>query len=789
MRRVPRWCPSCLLALALAQPAAADTPAREQPANDVPQLDLATDSGALRLSADLLEVEGLVEHAADGHLVATGHVRLQLGALELRAPRLDFTRGRRHATLDGGVVGIDGPALLTAQRLELDLDSRTLTLTEGAFRLARGIGANALLAALAADVDPATLGRTQLLLRASSLRRAAADTLVARELWLTTCDCAAGQEPILSATAAEARIRPGDQADLWWVALRLLGVPVLPLPYLPLPLAARRSGLLLPSLILSGPGGLGAEVPVFIAISDSVDLTLRPRWLLGTAASRAGEAGVSGPGLPAELRWAPVVDGFGTLRLDHQLDLSPAGSGAPGAVRGHRFALALAHSQPLPGGRVVLDAEALSDAGYLRDTSPVLERARLPYLRSRAALNLADGTRGLAFESTALQVLPNDRTRFDRLPAALAPLARLVGYQAFALGPVRLDAQGSVALETPTPGLSLAADATRAARLVSALSLAQSWAVLRGAGTSLVLEAGERADALVGAGGIVTQRLGGFAGVRGQLRAEKELGDGWTHELGPAVHLRALGSTGSAAYGTPRVAPAATPASLQSELDAALPAGAGVQLVARLENTLRRGGFVPLSIGLEHHPALLPFGPGQLRVATDSMLGPAEELGRLALSAAWDLAAARVASAGASWHGALLVPGARLRLGGAWLDGFSDDQFQRPIDALFVPALAIAPSAPLVQGDAVLDYVAATGLTLRAAAAVSHAGGATLQQYTGTVSWDLGGCARAWASLGWNSGRPGAPPFGGFGIELGDVSSAISSVSAMISSASAASID
>src|SRR5690606_31133851 len=114
---------------------------------------------------------------------------------------------------------------------------------------------------------------------------------------------------------------------------------------------------------------------------------------------------------------------------DH-FDLSPRIAGSS-EVRGHRGALALVHDQPLPAGRLSIDAEFASDAAFLRDTSPLLERAALPYLRSRAGASFDLGRTLLAVGSTVIQPLESaiagdltaDRRRFTDVPGVIAPLA------------------------------------------------------------------------------------------------------------------------------------------------------------------------------------------------------------------------------------------------------------------------------------------------------------------------------------------------------------------------------
>jgi len=113
----------------------------------------------------------------------------------------------------------------------------------------------------------------------------------------TPCDCKA-EEPSWRIQADRADVEVGERVTLAWPVVYVHGVPVLPLPWAYLPLSDRRTGFLVPRIDTTYLTGLALQEPLFITLGQSADLTLTPGWFLGGA-------GVRGPRLLTELRYAP----------------------------------------------------------------------------------------------------------------------------------------------------------------------------------------------------------------------------------------------------------------------------------------------------------------------------------------------------------------------------------------------------------------------------------------------------------------------------------------------------
>jgi len=179
------------------------------------------------LEADRLE-------ARSGELELEGHIRLQLGACQLRA-----------------------------NSVRVDLVRRTL------------LGQQVELCPVSLSGSPAPGPR----LWANRLRLAAGGVLEAELLQGSPCACPGGPS-WLTFTARRARIaRGGRRLHLRWPVLRLGPVPLLVLPYLALPLEPGVSGLLPPEVGYSGRDGLRLAQGLYLAPGQSTDLLVAAGWI------------------------------------------------------------------------------------------------------------------------------------------------------------------------------------------------------------------------------------------------------------------------------------------------------------------------------------------------------------------------------------------------------------------------------------------------------------------------------------------------------------------------------
>lgn len=338
-------------------------------------------SRAVHLRADTAFV-----HPHAGLVEAEGHVRLQSGSLWMRAEHLTYDRTTGVVVASNATL-VRGRTAAVADTVRVDLDTHRLTLTNGLLMKKKGASREALLEATSPKAMEA-LGVNTLVLRGKSVRQVGPDEYRVAHVSFTPCDCDA-LHPHWRIDAVSADVKAGDRVFLHWPVVYVQGVPVLASPLLDLPLVPRKTGLLIPRPSFTS-SGFGLELPFFLTLGPSWDLTFTPGWFTG------GEEtyGTKGPRLTTALRWAPTagLNGFASLMLQDDLraerDVFSADALPGNPVRGLRGTLTAAQRQRLGHGwddRVFLSLA--SDGFQLRDSDvDVIARAN-DYSRSVAVVD------------------------------------------------------------------------------------------------------------------------------------------------------------------------------------------------------------------------------------------------------------------------------------------------------------------------------------------------------------------------------------------------------------------
>ncbi|WP_083907155.1 LPS-assembly protein LptD [Desulfocapsa sulfexigens] len=97
--------------------------------------------------------------------------------------------------------------------------------------------------------------------------------------WVVTCKVPEENTPPWSFAASETNVTQGEYAFLKHATFRIKDVPVLYTPWLMLPVGNKRqTGVLFPEVSSSDRNGFGFNLPIFINVSDSSDLTLYPEY-------------------------------------------------------------------------------------------------------------------------------------------------------------------------------------------------------------------------------------------------------------------------------------------------------------------------------------------------------------------------------------------------------------------------------------------------------------------------------------------------------------------------------
>ncbi|MGD9946977.1 MAG: LPS-assembly protein LptD [Desulfobulbus sp.] len=182
--------------------------------------------------------------------------------------------------------------------------------------------------------------------------------------WVVTCKLQPGEVPPWSFAAAETEITDGGYALLKHATFRIKDVPILYSPVMLLPAKRKRqTGLLFPSMFMSDRDGFGLEIPLFINLSPSSDVTLYPRYL----ANRGVMVG-------AEFRYVYDEDSKGMF-MGHFLDddlsdpseTSYYQDGNFTHTNSDRYWVRGKADQDIGAWTTRLDVDVVSDVDYLRE--------------------------------------------------------------------------------------------------------------------------------------------------------------------------------------------------------------------------------------------------------------------------------------------------------------------------------------------------------------------------------------------------------------------------------------
>lgn len=263
-----------------------------------------------------------------GGCALLGNALITCGPLRLRAHVLRVGLGHS-GYFDGaqalGQVRLDdGARAIACEALMLGADKISAIIDHGLLRVRRQPSC----AAAAQVGEPA--GPWALTVTGDMVRDGAG-VVQASNSTLTLCDCGPGRPPSWQLAAPQVRVVPGARATVYWPQLKIsfFGLPLVPVtpPLLPisLPLTPRALGLLVPQVTFLGPPLPTVDVPMFIPLGPSWDITLTP--------------GVRGdwafaPRLAVRVRGAPsawqalTVDARTTIDLHHRAAARYAAMGA-----------------------------------------------------------------------------------------------------------------------------------------------------------------------------------------------------------------------------------------------------------------------------------------------------------------------------------------------------------------------------------------------------------------------------------------------------------------------------
>ncbi|MBN1210053.1 MAG: LPS assembly protein LptD [Myxococcaceae bacterium] len=381
-------------------------------------------------------------------LTARGHTELRTAEMVLRADEVTYDQGAQAARAVGNVMFVSGQFAAVADEVAVDLESNEANVKGGLFMQKRGVTPEALRAAETPQ-QLRQMGETPVLISGTRIKRTGPNAFMVDDLAFTPCECGPG-EPSWRVEASDASVEMGERAILTWPVIYVHSVPVFALPWLYLPLAERRSGLLVPRPTTSSLFGFGIEQPVFLTLGRSYDITFTPAYYTGASQEdhvlaegitrkEPRYTGIRGPRLLTEFRYVPGERTRGRATLGVVYDLQPIRNPVDGGffrqggvataeaiteARGLRGEASWQHVQELGGGfHDRVDAALVSDGFYTRDLTADIVARENQYLRSSGVLYHRGEGHYAGVEVSLRQDIrwAYQFLREDRVPAAANP--------------------------------------------------------------------------------------------------------------------------------------------------------------------------------------------------------------------------------------------------------------------------------------------------------------------------------------------------------------------------------
>mgnify|MGYP002630405421 CR=1 FL=1 len=129
--------------------------------------------------------------------------------------------------------------------------------------------------------DATIIGKAKTLhLEGKTIEKTGVDTYRIDDGWVITCKLEANETPPWSFSASETNVRQEGYAVLKHAKFNIKNVPIFYTPYLIVPVSTtRQTGFLFPEFSFSDNNGVGFNLPFFLNISDSADITFYPEYL------------------------------------------------------------------------------------------------------------------------------------------------------------------------------------------------------------------------------------------------------------------------------------------------------------------------------------------------------------------------------------------------------------------------------------------------------------------------------------------------------------------------------
>ncbi len=396
---------------------------------------------------------------------ARGNAKFRATGVALDAKHLSYDELSSTLTATGDVVGrVVQPGMLVVVGEEIRIRFEGEQISEIWLPNAKALGkskvAPSALLGASTRTEAESIGTSMALVTAHHLVREKKGWR-ADGVTIVPCDCDV-LKPSWGISAARAHIDfDAKRVSAASAIVRVRKVPIFWIPWLSLPLEERQTGLLFIKPSYTQLNGFGIEVPVYLTLGRSMDLTLTPGYVTG--GPQVSAYGIAGPRLTTEFRYVPSETARGRVQVGLLYDLRQQRdplepTATNGKQRGLRGEFSWQHFQDWGASLGTrLDVNAYSDGYFNRDlttdvvaaTSSVLNSsATLFYRRDDFLLTLdvalgQDLRNGYSWLGTGPAVANSTSPHFargtlQRLPAitATVPWKDL-------WGPLRFDASGS----------------------------------------------------------------------------------------------------------------------------------------------------------------------------------------------------------------------------------------------------------------------------------------------------------------------------------------------------------
>ncbi|MGE5710925.1 MAG: LPS-assembly protein LptD [Nitrospira sp.] len=205
--------------------------------------------------------------------------------LNVKADRIDYLQGQEIYEADGSVIVDQGTLHLTAEHLTVQSLPGVMIATGHVHLTDPKADLTAERLELNVNTEAGVVTHGQIYIKASNttvdgrlIQRFSEDHYRVKEGRFTNCDAQEGETPAWRFHFKDLDLNAGDSVAFTGGWLCVADVPVIPIPTLTYPLSTRHSGFLIPNIGYDNRFGTHLQESYFWAINPSQDLTISPSY-------------------------------------------------------------------------------------------------------------------------------------------------------------------------------------------------------------------------------------------------------------------------------------------------------------------------------------------------------------------------------------------------------------------------------------------------------------------------------------------------------------------------------